>query len=124
MPFICTQELIQNADDAGATEVTFILDHRDLPTLSPNLVDSRAQSLISNFQGPALLSYNDAVFLRVTGRVSRTCNREKLRILLKCGFGKDSISVYEHTPASMALNKTFTNVYQFCTCQRTLILTA
>ena len=37
-------ELIQNADDAGATEVTFILDHRDLPTLSPNLVDSRAHT--------------------------------------------------------------------------------
>ena len=62
MPFACTQELIQNADDAGATEVTFILDHRDLPTLSPNLVDSHAQSLLSNFQGPALLLYNDAVF--------------------------------------------------------------
>ena len=54
--------MIQNADDAKATEVKFILDHRDLSTLSPCLVDSHAQPLLRNFSGPALLAYNDAVF--------------------------------------------------------------
>ena len=56
------QELIQNADDAEATEVKFVLDYRDLPALAPNLVDSHAHSLLSNFRGPALLAYNNAVF--------------------------------------------------------------
>eukprot|EP01088_Endostelium_zonatum_P018134 TRINITY_DN570_c0_g1_i1.p1 TRINITY_DN570_c0_g1~~TRINITY_DN570_c0_g1_i1.p1 ORF type:complete len:1270 (-),score=291.42 TRINITY_DN570_c0_g1_i1:3205-6672(-) len=50
------KELIQNADDAGATQCVFILDQ--------NLYGQ--QSLIGqglkDFQGPALLSYNDARF--------------------------------------------------------------
>ena len=57
------QEVIQNADDARATEVKFILDHRDLPTLSPRLVNSKAHKLLERFQGPALLAYNDAEFM-------------------------------------------------------------
>ena len=50
------QEIIQNADDAGASTVHFYLDNRQ----------HRSQSLINpslaQFQGPALLSYNDAMF--------------------------------------------------------------
>ena len=49
-------ELLQNADDAGAATVSFILDLRDHPTstlLSPQL---------AVFQGPALLCYNDGGF--------------------------------------------------------------
>ncbi|KAH7569811.1 hypothetical protein JRO89_XS05G0003000 [Xanthoceras sorbifolium] len=50
------KELIQNADDAGATRVRFCLDHRVHGTESL-LSDGLAQ-----WQGPALLAYNDAVF--------------------------------------------------------------
>ena len=50
------QEIIQNADDAGAKVVHFFLDnrqHRDASLIHPQL---------AQFQGPSLLSYNDAVF--------------------------------------------------------------
>lgn len=52
------RELVQNADDAGATEVQFVLDWRSHPTeklLAPGMADC---------QGPALLVYNNAVFFR------------------------------------------------------------
>ncbi|THU63893.1 hypothetical protein C4D60_Mb01t20640 [Musa balbisiana] len=50
------KELIQNADDAGATRICLCLDRRSHGAeslLSPNL---------AQWQGPALLAYNDAVF--------------------------------------------------------------
>ncbi|KAM0945268.1 putative transcription factor C2H2 family [Dioscorea sansibarensis] len=50
------KELIQNADDAGATKVRLCLDRRTHGT-ETLLSDSLAQ-----WQGPALLAYNDAVF--------------------------------------------------------------
>ena len=54
--FIVPQEIIQNADDAGATVVHFYLDNRKHGTGS--LVEPK----LAEFQGPALLAYNDAVF--------------------------------------------------------------
>ncbi len=48
--------MIQNADDAGAKEVHFYVDHRQHP--KENLVHNR----LAEYQGPALISYNDAVF--------------------------------------------------------------
>ena len=53
---IHVQEIIQNADDAGATKVHFYLDNRQHGTQSvihPKLV---------SFQGPSLMAYNDAAF--------------------------------------------------------------
>ena len=49
-------ELIQNADDAGATRVAFVLDetsHGDASLLSPAM---------RTWQGPSLFCYNDAAF--------------------------------------------------------------
>ena len=49
-------ELIQNADDAGATKVALLLDegsHGDASLLSPAM---------KAWQGPALFAYNDAQF--------------------------------------------------------------
>ena len=51
------QELVQNADDAKATKVTFILDlrkHRSRSLIAPSM---------EVMQGPALLQYDDAIFL-------------------------------------------------------------
>lgn len=50
------KELIQNADDAGATTVRFCLDRRT------HGVDSLLSDSLAQWQGPALLAYNDAVF--------------------------------------------------------------
>ena len=50
------QELLQNADDAGAKTIHFYVDYREHTGkchICPEL---------ANFQGPALVSYNDAVF--------------------------------------------------------------
>lgn len=50
------KELIQNADDAGATLVRFCLDRR------VHASDSLLSSSLAQWQGPALLAFNDAVF--------------------------------------------------------------
>jgi len=50
------KELLQNADDAGATEVKFLIDWRQHPKSS--LLADELQA----WQGPALLAYNNSVF--------------------------------------------------------------
>jgi len=50
------KELIQNADDAGATTVSLCLDRRSHGR------ESLLSDSLSQWQGPALLAYNDAVF--------------------------------------------------------------
>lgn len=52
------QEIIQNADDAGASKVSFLLDSR--PSFYGE-VSLYAPSL-DQFQGPALYAQNDALF--------------------------------------------------------------
>ena len=54
--YLHMQEIIQNADDAGASTVHFYLDsrqHGSLSVIHPEL---------KKFQGPSLMAYNDAVF--------------------------------------------------------------
>ena len=48
--------MIQNADDAGATRIQFYVDCRQHGT--SNLVEPK----LASYQGPALVSANDAVF--------------------------------------------------------------
>lgn len=50
------KELIQNADDAGATKVRLCLDRRSHGT------ETLLSESLAQWQGPALLAYNDAVF--------------------------------------------------------------
>ena len=50
------KELIQNADDAGAHTISFTLDCRSHPSVT------LADGALSEFQGPALHVFNDAVF--------------------------------------------------------------
>ncbi|XP_078349603.1 sacsin-like isoform X1 [Oculina patagonica] len=52
------KELIQNADDAGATEVKFLFDSRDNAFGTSSLVNVG----LSKFQGPALYVYNNGLF--------------------------------------------------------------
>ena len=72
------QELIQNADDAGAKTVHFYLDkrhHRGKNLLHRDLED---------FQGPALISYNDACFKKEDwDGITRMQDSEKVVTRLK-----------------------------------------
>jgi len=52
------KEIIQNADDAGASEVCFLYDERTNEDAMKYLIDEGMRSC----QGPALWAYNDAVF--------------------------------------------------------------
>lgn len=56
--FAVPKELIQNADDAGATEVNFLYDERANEDAMTSLIDDG----MSHCQGPALWVYNDAEF--------------------------------------------------------------
>ena len=57
------QEIIQNADDARATEVKFFLDCRNIQTLHPSLINQELHlHHLPRFRGPALLAYNNAPF--------------------------------------------------------------
>ena len=52
------KEIIQNADDAGATEVRFLFDERENMDARTHLLDEGMAQL----QGPALWAYNNAIF--------------------------------------------------------------
>ena len=56
-PNTCLRELLQNADDARASEVEFVLDTRNHASNGPFLHDGLAQ-----YAGPALLARNNSVF--------------------------------------------------------------
>ena len=56
--FSVLKELIQNADDAGATEVKFLYDERKNEEAMTCLIDEGMRGC----QGPALWVYNDATF--------------------------------------------------------------
>lgn len=56
--FAIPKELVQNADDAGATQVSFLYDERDNDDAKTCLLDEGMKEC----QGPALWVHNDAVF--------------------------------------------------------------
>ena len=99
-PSICRQELIQNADDAGATEVKFFLDCRDVQTLHPELIDQEMhEEHLPRFRGPALLAYNNAPFTEQDWKGIRKLQQSgKAENPLKVGrFGIGFNSVYHIT---------------------------
>ncbi|XP_074651417.1 sacsin-like isoform X2 [Tubulanus polymorphus] len=58
--FALPKELIQNADDAGATEVKFLWDERENEQYMTKLLHEEMR----HCQGPALWAYNNAVFTK------------------------------------------------------------
>jgi len=84
------QELIQNADDAGASEVKFLLDSREhdpIKTLfTPNFRD---------YQGPALYAWNNAVFRKddwqSLGKINQSSKENDGLKIGKFGLGFQSV---------------------------------
>ena len=89
------QELIQNADDAGATEVQFLLDARPDAYGRETLINPG----LARFQGPALYAQNDAVFKDSDWDSIQTLHRSvKEKDPMKVGrFGIGFNSVYHLT---------------------------
>eukprot|EP00882_Tetradesmus_deserticola_P024408 GHRQ01026674.1.p2 GENE.GHRQ01026674.1~~GHRQ01026674.1.p2 ORF type:complete len:133 (+),score=37.97 GHRQ01026674.1:235-633(+) len=83
------KEIVQNADDAKATTVKFCLDHNSYPAVS---VLSPA---MGQFQGPALLSFNDGVFnekdFESISRIGDSKKREQLGKTGRFGVGFNAI---------------------------------
>ena len=91
------KELVQNADDAGASEVQFVLDWRNHPTerlLSPGMADC---------QGPALLVYNNAVFtdddLKNISKLAGATKKEDLDKIGRFGLGFSSVYHFTDVPS-------------------------
>ena len=118
---ITLQEIIQNADDAKATEVKFILDHRELHTLSPNLVGPHALDLLNRFQGPALFAYNNAGFTESDWEGIQNLQQSgKAKDPFKVGkFGIGFNSVYHITGENN--NNCHYNTY-FCIEEHTVVI--
>ncbi|KAI9812928.1 MAG: hypothetical protein M1827_004446 [Pycnora praestabilis] len=87
------RELLQNADDAGASRIKFVLDTRSHAT-SELLVPG-----LEGFQGPALLAYNDALFTdKDFGSLSTIGDSGKMGDASATGkFGRGFNSVYNWT---------------------------
>ena len=87
------QELVQNADDAGATKVVFLYDE------STHGSDSLLPNDLQEFQGPALYAYNDAPFEEEDWtNIQQPQQSRKIEDLAKVGrFGLGFISVYHLT---------------------------
>ncbi|KAJ8024031.1 Sacsin [Holothuria leucospilota] len=87
------KELLQNAEDAGASEVKFIYDKRQFGTTT------LFEPTLSKFQGPALLAFNNAEFSDEDwGAIQRPARSDKKENALKVGrFGIGFSSVYHLT---------------------------
>lgn len=83
------QELIQNADDAQATKVGFLIDWRHHPT------DNVMFDNFDGYQGPALYAWNDAVFKKQDwkslGKISQSSKEEDVLKVGRFGLGFQSV---------------------------------
>ncbi|KAG8376019.1 hypothetical protein BUALT_Bualt09G0019400 [Buddleja alternifolia] len=90
-------ELVQNAEDAGASSVVFLLDKTHYGTsslLSPEMGD---------WQGPALYCFNDSVFssqdLYAISRIGQESKLEKPFAIGKFGLGFNCVYHFTDIPA-------------------------
>lgn len=89
-------ELVQNAEDAGASEVIFLLDKTQYGTssvLSPEMAD---------WQGPALYCFNDSVFssqdLYAISRIGQESKLEKPFAIGRFGLGFNCVYHFTDLP--------------------------
>ena len=103
--FAVLKELIQNADDAGATEVRFLYDERTNEDALTCLINEGMRGC----QGPALWVYNDAEFKDQDFKnITKLNEATKVDETEKIGrFGLGFNAVYNLTDVPMLLSKNY-----------------
>ena len=103
--FAVPKELVQNADDAGATEIRFLFDERANEDAMTCLIDEGMR----HCQGPALWVYNDAEFrdedfknITKLNGATKECDTEKIG---KFGLGFNA--VYNLTDVPMFVSRNY-----------------
>ena len=101
--FAVLKELVQNADDAGATEVRFLYDERTNEDATTCLIDEGMRGC----QGPALWVYNDATFKDEDFvNITKLNEATKVHDTAKIGrFGLGFNAVYNLTDVPMFVSK-------------------
>ncbi|CAH3193171.1 unnamed protein product [Porites evermanni] len=103
--FSVPKELIQNADDAGATEVRFLYDERANEDAMTCLIDEGMKEC----QGPALWVYNDAEFkdedFRNITKLNGSSKEQENEKIGKFGLGFNT--VYNLTDVPMFLSRNY-----------------
>ena len=107
--FAVPKELIQNADDAGATEVRFLYDERSNESAMTRLIDEGMKGC----QGPALWVYNDATFkdedfVNIT-RLNEATKAEDTEKIGRFGLGFNA--VYNLTDVPMFVSKNYLAIF-------------
>ena len=103
--FSVVKELIQNADDAGATEVKFLYDERTNEDAMTCLIDKG----MKGYQGPALWVYNDAKFTDEDfENITKLSEATKWHDTEKIGrFGLGFNAVYNLTDVPMFISNNY-----------------
>ena len=101
------KELIQNADDAGATEVKFLIDWRKHPSSSLFSGD------LQPWQGPALIAYNNATFSDPDFQhICQLAGETKRSNPLKTGrFGVGFCAVYQLTDLPSFISRRYFTMF-------------
>ena len=101
------KELIQNADDAGATEVKFLVDWRHHSRVS--LISEE----LKEWQGPALIAYNNATFSEEDfDNICKVAGETKKKDPLKTGrFGVGFCATYHLTDLPSFVSRRFFTMF-------------
>ena len=107
--FAVPKELIQNADDAGATEVRFLYDERTNQDAITCLLDKGMKGC----HGPALWVYNDATFKDEDFvNITKLSEATKAHDTAKIGrFGLGFNAVYNLTDVPMFLSRNYLAIF-------------
>ena len=101
------KELIQNADDAGATEISFLIDWNEYPK------ESLISEQLKEWQGPALIAYNDAKFSDADfDNICKVAGETKRKDPLKTGrFGVGFCATYHLTDIPSFISRRYFTMF-------------